>query len=94
MMSNYKVSYTAKFKKQRKQMASRGFDVAELDKVVAMIANGTTLPERFCDHELQGNRKGYRDCHIRPNWVLIYRIEEAVLTLLLCETGSHSDLFR
>ncbi|MDR0514848.1 MAG: type II toxin-antitoxin system YafQ family toxin [Coriobacteriaceae bacterium] len=93
-MTKYKVSYTSKFKKQRKQMILRGADITELDAVIAMIADGVPLPEKYCDHALQGSRKGYRDCHIRPDWILIYKIEEDVLTLLLCETGSHSDLFR
>jgi mRNA interferase YafQ len=93
MMSKYKIAYTSKFKKQRKLMIARGLDVTELDAAIAMIAKGTPLPEKYCDHALQGTHKGYRDCHIRADWVLIYKIDEDVLTLLLCETGSHSDLF-
>ncbi|MDR2620071.1 MAG: type II toxin-antitoxin system YafQ family toxin [Propionibacteriaceae bacterium] len=93
-MSKYRVAFTSKFKKQYKQILSRGFDAAELDAVVTMLSHGESLPERYRDHALQGTRKGHRDCHIRPDWILIYRIEEDVLTLLLCETGTHSDLFR
>jgi mRNA interferase YafQ len=93
MTNKYKIAYTTKFKKQRKLMITRGFDITELDMTIAMLASGSPLSEKFCDHALQGAHKGYRDCHIRPDWVLIYKIEEDVLTLLLCETGSHSDLF-
>ncbi|MDR2492072.1 MAG: type II toxin-antitoxin system YafQ family toxin [Coriobacteriales bacterium] len=93
-MNKYKIAYTSKFKKQRKLMIARGLNVADLDAVIAMLANGTPLSEKYCDHALQGTHSGYRDCHVRTDWVLIYKIYENVLTLLLCETGFHSDLFR
>ena len=91
--TKYSVSYTALFKKQRKLMIKRGLDISELDEVIVMLAKGETLPEKYCDHPLNGNLKGRRDCHIRPDWLLIYEKNEDVLTLLFCETGTHSDLF-
>ena len=90
----YKISYTAKFKKQRKLLVSRKYNLSLFDEVIGLLARGEPLPEKYCDHALQGKWKGYRDCHILPDWVLIYKIDKGVLTLLLSETGSHSDLFR
>jgi addiction module toxin, RelE/StbE family len=92
-MSKYALHYTALFKKQRKLLITRGCDIRLLDAVIVMLANGERLPEKYRDHALSGNRKGRRDCHIRPDWLLIYERNDDVLTLLFCETGSHSDLF-
>lgn len=63
-----------------------------LDKVVTILQNGEVLPEKHRDHALSGDRAGQRDCHIRPDLILIYRIRKDVLILQLLETGSHSDL--
>jgi len=92
-MSKYALRYTTLFKKQRKLLIKRGYDITQLDGVIAMLANGETLPEKHRDHALTGNHKGQRDCHIRPDWLLIYERNDGVLTLLLCETGTHADLF-
>ena len=91
-MIKYTLRYSTLFKKQRKLLIKRGYNVTELDTVIEILAKGETLPEKYCDHALSGNRKGQRDCHIRPDWILIYEIKENELTLLLCETGTHSDL--
>ena len=92
-MTKYSLRYTTTFKKQRKLLIKRGYDISLLDTVITMLANGEPLPEKYRDHALAGPRKGQRDCHIRPDWVLIYEINNNELTLLLCETGTHSDLF-
>ena len=92
-MSKYALHYTALFKKQRKLLITCGYDIKLLDTVIVMLANGERLPLKYRDHALSGNRKGQRDCHIRPDWLLVYERNDDVLTLLLCETGSHSDLF-
>jgi len=92
-MNKYILRYTKLFKKQRKLLIKRGYDISLLDKVVAMLANDEILPESYRDHALTGDRKGQRDCHIRPDWLLIYERNDNELTLLLCETGTHSDLF-
>ena len=92
-MIKYLLSYTNLFKKQRKLLIKRGYDIRELDAVINLLATGEKLPEKYRDHALTGNRKGQRDCHIRPDWLLIYEKNKDVLTLLLCETGSHNDLF-
>jgi len=90
----YKIAYTSKFKRQRKLLLSRGYNISLLDEAVRLLAGGAALPEKYRDHALQGKWKGYRDCHILPDWILIYKIDQGILTLLLSETGSHSDLFR
>jgi mRNA interferase YafQ len=71
----------------------RGEDVGLLRTVVDLLRQGDPLPEQYHDHALIGDYKGSRECHIKPNWLLIYRIEETVLILTLMRTGSHSDLF-
>ncbi|MBQ7679349.1 MAG: type II toxin-antitoxin system YafQ family toxin [Butyrivibrio sp.] len=74
---------------------SRGLDISLIDEVIVLIAEGTNqqrLIEEYDDHELKGNWKGYRECHILPDWLLIYKLDEDVLILSLTRTGSHSDL--
>lgn len=71
----------------------RGLKIELLEKVVELLAMGEALPEKNRDHELSGNWVGHRECHIQPNWLLVYRIEDDVLVLTLARTGTHSDLF-
>jgi len=89
----YSVFYTSKIKRQLKVMEKRGYDMELFKDVVNMLSDGISLPFKHRDHQLRGNKQGYRDCHIQPDWVLIYKIDKNVLTLLLSETGTHSDLF-
>ena len=91
-MPQYKLQPTSKFKRDVKLLKKRGYDLYLLYDVIAKLANGETLPEQYHDHPLRGSRKGYRDCHIQNDWVLIYKIDKGVLTLILSETGTHSDL--
>jgi len=91
-MIKYTLRYTTLFKKQRKLLIKRGYDISLLDNVIAMLANGEELSPQYHDHALTGSLKGKRDCHIRPDWLLIYEINGNELTLLLCETGTHADL--
>ena len=86
-----KIIYGGKFKKDVKLMISRGLDIERLLSVIADLATGIKLADRFHDHPLQGNRKGTRDCHVEPDWVLIYAITDD--RLLLIRTGTHADLF-
>lgn len=74
-------------------MKKRGKDLAKLKYVVNELANQHTLDEKYRDHELTGNYRNFRECHIEPDWLLIYRIEKGELTLALVRTGTHSDLF-
>ncbi|MCL2216841.1 MAG: type II toxin-antitoxin system YafQ family toxin [Defluviitaleaceae bacterium] len=89
----YKIQPTAKYKKAYKALKKRGYNMSLLKEVVDKLANGESLPAQHRDHPLKGNRKGYRDCHIQNDWILIYKIDKGVLTLVLSETGTHSDLF-
>lgn len=88
----YEIKYTTKFKKDVKLIVKRGKDLNKLGDIVEKLANKEVLEEKFRDHELAGLYKGFRECHIEPDWLLIYRYIEGVLVLSLSRTGSHSDL--
>ena len=90
----YLVKFTAAYKKSYKLMKKRGLDMTALDSVVDKLRQGKQLDEKYRDHGLTGFFYGFRECHIKPDWLLIYLIENDVLTLTLVDTGSHSDLFR
>ena len=83
---------TSQFKKDFKKIKKQGKDLSKLKDVVRAIASNETLEDRHRDHALSGNWSGSRDCHIEPDWILIYRVEGEFL--FLERTGSHSDLFR
>lgn len=93
-MTKYTLKTTTQFKKDYKLAIRRGLDISLLDDVIRKLAVGEILPEKYHDHDLNGNWAGYRECHILPNWLLIYHIQKDVLVLTLTRTGSHSDLFR
>ena len=87
------IVWTTKFKKDYKLAVKRKLDINLLDDVIRVLAKEETLPEKNRDHELTGAWTGHRECHIQPDWILIYRIEDDILVLTLSRTGSHSDLF-
>lgn len=91
--TKYIVKYTTGFKKDYKRAIKRGLKIELLEQVVTLLAMGEPLPMKNRDHDLSGDWEGYRECHILPDWLLIYRIEHNVLVLTLARTGSHSDLF-
>lgn len=91
--TKYTVKYTTQFKKDYKLAMKRGLNINLLDNIIAKLAMGESLPEKNRDHSLSGNYLGHRECHISPDWLLIYRYEDDVLILTLSRTGSHSDLF-
>lgn len=82
-----------RFKKDLKLAAKRGYDLDLLDAVVSNLAERRPLAEKYRDHELTGNYSGFRECHIQPDWLLVYRVEADELILFLSRTGTHSDLF-
>lgn len=82
------IKITSAYKKSYKRMKKRGLDINLLDDVISTLQHGEVLDEKYHDHEL----KGFRECHIQPDWLLIYFIENDILTLTLVDTGSHSDL--
>ena len=92
----YQIKYTAQFKRELKAVVKRGYDPKEIQHVIDLIAEGTNSDElciKYKDHSLKGKWRGFRECHIRPDWLLIYEIVEDVLILSLSRTGTHSDLF-
>lgn len=91
--TKYIVKPTTQFKKDFKLAIKRSMKIELLEEVIAMLAMGETLPDKHKDHALTGNWVGHRECHILPDWLLIYRIEDEVLVLTLARTGTHSDLF-
>nr|WP_181365796.1 type II toxin-antitoxin system YafQ family toxin [Butyrivibrio fibrisolvens] len=89
----YTIKPTNKFQKDLKRVQKRGYDMNLLTDIVKKLANGEQLPRENRDHPLTGNYKGTRECHIQPDWLLVYEINEADLYLYLTRTGTHSDLF-
>lgn len=87
------VRYTAKFKKDLKIIQKRNLNIELLKDVVRLLCAGKPLPDKYKEHPLKGNYTGYMECHIQPDWLLIYKIEKDILTLTVTRTGTHSDLF-
>lgn len=87
------VKPTTQFKKDYKLAMKRGLKISLLESIVALLAIGEPLPDKNKDHALSGDWTGHRECHIQPDWLLIYRVEESVLVLTLTRTGTHADLF-
>ena len=74
-------------------MRKRGYNLKELEQVLKLLQAGKPLSPKHCDHELVGNYRGFRECHIAPDWLLIYLIRHDRLVLVCSRTGTHSDLF-
>ena len=89
----YEVRFTSQFKKDIKLAKKQGKKLDKLFDIIEKLANGEKLPEKNHDHDLIGNYKGCRECHVEPDWLLIYEIENEILVLMLYRTGSHSELF-
>ena len=89
----YKIRPSTKFQKDLKKVQKRGYDISLLTTVLNILANGESLPQKYKDHNLSGNYKGCRECHITPDWLLIYEILDDELILYLTRTGTHSDVF-
>ena len=87
------IKYKTAFKRDYKRIVKRGYDTRLLEEVIEMLAEQKPLPEKFRDHDLTGNYKGCRECHILPDWLLVYEVNNDELILYLIRTGSHSDLF-
>lgn len=87
------IKYQTAFKKDYKRVKKRGYDIRLLEKVVDMLAAGKSLLAEYKDHSLSGDFNGCRECHISPDWLLVYEIIEKELLLYLMRTGTHSDIF-
>ena len=93
MKRKYSVRTSYRYRRELKKAISRGYDKFKMITVVNLLATGDPLPKNYDDHALHGNWKGYRECHVDPDWLLVYRIYQDELILLLTSTGTHSDIF-
>lgn len=93
MTEKYKIKISSKYKKNYKKMYKRGLDTRKLDNIIHRLSFGEKLEERYKDHILKGKYNGYHECHVQPDWLLIYKIQNDILILTLVDTGTHSDLF-
>jgi len=89
----YTVKPTTKFQKDLKRIEKRGYNLTLLTETIKILANGEVLPLKYRDHNLGGDYASCRECHITPDWLLIYEVTENELILYLTRTGTHSDLF-
>ena len=89
----YNLRFTNKIQRNIKLMKKRGKDLDKLTVVLKLLQNGEELPAKYKDHALTGNYIGCRECHVEPDWLLVYAIINEELIILLLTTGSHSDLF-
>lgn len=87
------IKYQAAFKRDYKRIKKRGYDMSLLEKVIGILAEGKPLPSQYKDHGLSGDYKGCRECHIAPDWLLVYEVIGQELLLYLTRPGTHSDIF-
>ncbi len=90
---NRDIVWTTQFKKDYKLALKRHMDIELLDNIIRKLSCGEMLPEKNRDYALTGDWVGHRECHILPDWLLVYRVEDDILVLTLARTGTHSDLF-
>ena len=93
MSKHLDIIWTNQFKKDYKSAIKRHLDIDLLDDIIRKLASSEQLPEKNRDHALTGNWVGYRECHIQPDWLLVYKVLQETLILKLIRTGTHSDLF-
>ena len=87
------IEFTNKMKRDARLMKKRGKDMSKLTAAIKLLACQKPMPERYCDHQLTGDLKDFRECHIEPDWLLVYQIFKNKLILSVSGTGTHSDLF-
>ncbi len=92
-MTKYEIKNTTQFKKDYKLAKRRGLDINLLKGIITKLANGEVLAPKHKYHPRSGDWVGHRECHIQPDWLLVYRYDNDVLVLTLSRTGTHSDLF-
>ncbi|MBR2102689.1 MAG: type II toxin-antitoxin system YafQ family toxin [Prevotella sp.] len=93
-MKIYDLEYGGQFLKDLKLAKRKGLNLKDLSDTTDLLQEGKTLPNSYRDHALTGNYKGFRECHINPDWLLIYKKKEAIKVVSLYRTGTHSDLFK
>ncbi len=89
----YEIVPSNQFRKDLKIAAKRGYDLNKIKNIIERLANGEMLEAKYRDHLLTGDYGGFRECHIQPDWLLIYQMDNGRLVLFLTRTGTHSDLF-
>jgi len=91
----YNVTYATKFRRDRRALIKRGYDMGKLDHTIGLLASGKVMPPHYKDHPLKGNYIGHRECHVNgeSDWLLVYKKDQDFLILVLTDTGTHSDLF-
>ena len=87
-----RIKFTTAYKKSYKRAKKRGLNLKLLNDVVEALGQGYKLDAKYHDHALHGNLEGFRECHIQPDWLLIYFVENDILTLTLVKTGTHADI--
>ena len=92
MNRHYDIFYGSKFKRDLKLAKKRGMDMSKIKAIIDMLKEGIVLPPENRDHNLVGNWAQYRECHITPDWLLIYKKEEKISLITLYRTGTHSEL--
>ena len=92
-MKHLDIIWTNQFKKDYKSAIKRHLNIDLLDDIIRKLSSGETLPEKNRDPALTGNWSGHRECHIQPDWLLVYRVDETEIILFLSRTGTHADLF-
>ena len=94
-MSKYNPEYTTRFRRNRRLLIKRGYDMSKLEVTIDLLLKSDPMPPEYRDHTLKGNYVGYRECHVggEGDWLLVYKIHEDKLILVLTETGTHADLF-
>ncbi len=90
---NMMIRWSSRFRKDYKKMRRRGMDMSKIDDIIGMLSRGEELPLKCRDHALSGNWENHRECHILPDWLLIYQKCDGLLILELTRTGTHADLF-
>ena len=89
----YKIVFTNRMKKDVKRMKKRGKDIKKLIRVLDLLAKGEVLSLKYRDHQLSNNLADFRECHVEPDWLLLYRYYDDTLVLVATATGTHSDIF-
>ena len=89
----YRIEFTNEMKRNAKLMRKRGKDMTKLTKVLDLLSTGDPLPSQYRDHQLTGSLRDFRECHIEPDWLLIYQIHNDILVLTATGAGTHADLF-
>lgn len=90
----YTLVFTTRMKRDLKLMKKRGKDISKLETVLNILLSGAELPAIYKDHQLKGEMQEFRECHIEPDWLLIYKKEDEELILYATATGTHADLFK